>query len=360
MGAIVAVALNARFTGGQPSGTTSAQTTSGSAAPADAARTGPARPSEIRGVHVTGPLIATGRLDSYIALSDSGLNTLQVDLKDESGDVMFTQAPALAREIGAARDFYDARKLARKVHAAGLYLIGRVVVFADPRLASARPGLSLRAPGGGVWEDSAGWRWTSQYSRAVWDYNVSIAAAAVRAGFDEIMFDYIRFPYDRLTGVGFADRVSEPKWRTIARFAQYAADELHPLGTRVGAAVFGLAATRDLGIGQRPQLLAKYLDTLYPMTYPCLYGPGWYGIDEPWAHPGLTVSWSLSHFTKRLAGSGATIVPWLEDYDCTGHGVEYSPALLSEQTSAARRAMTDGYLLWNATGEYTSDALAQR
>jgi hypothetical protein len=227
-------------------------------------------------------------------------------------------------------------------------------------LAAGRPDLALQRPDGSVWQDSSGWSWVSQYSREVWDYNVDIAEAAVKAGFDEIMFDYVRFPYDDLGAVTFPDRVGEPRWRTIANFAEYAAEALNPSGVRVGAALFGLAATKDLGIGQRPKLLAQSFDTIYPMTYPCLYGPGWYGIDAPWAKPGLTVSWSLSHFTEKVAGTDTTLVPWLQDYDCSDRGVEYTSALVEQQISAARRARTGGFLLWNAYGEYTAEALAPR
>ncbi len=361
VGGIVAVALNARFIGGDGSGTV-ADTSATTDAPATtaAAVTRPARPAEIRGVHVTGALIAAGKLDDYIALADAGLNTLEIDLKDEAGEVAIAQAPALARKIGAARDYYDARKVARRVHEAGLYLIGRIVVFEDPQLAAGRPDLALKTPGGTVWTDGAGWKWVSPYSRAVWDYNMAIATAAAKAGFDEIMLDYVRFPYDDLGAVVFPERVSEPKWRTVSRFADHAALTLRSAGVRVGAAVFGLAATTDLGIGQRPQLLAKSLDTIYPMTYPCLYGTGWYDIESPWARPGLTVSWSLSHFTEKLAGHDADLVPWLQDYDCADRGVEYTPDLVRQQVSAARRASTGGFLLWNAFGEYTPEALAPR
>jgi len=82
-------------------------------------------------VHVTGPLVAAGRLDDYLELASAGLNTIQIDLKDENGEVGFTEAPSLARRIGAAQDFFEARKVARKIHDAGLYLIGRIVVFED-------------------------------------------------------------------------------------------------------------------------------------------------------------------------------------------------------------------------------------
>ena len=103
----------------------------------------------------------------------------------------------LANASGAARDFYDARRAARLVHERGLYLVGRIVVFEDPILARSPPGPG-RAPDqdGSVWRDGAGLGWTNPYDRRVWKYNVDVAAAAAKAGFDEILFDYVRFPSD--------------------------------------------------------------------------------------------------------------------------------------------------------------------
>jgi hypothetical protein len=359
VGATVALVLNARFVGGNDGrGTTAAATTA--ATTAQAAAVERARPAEIRGVHVTGPLVAAGKLGSYIALARNGLNTLEVDVKDETGDVAIAPAPALARELGAAKGYYDARRLARRVHAAGLYLIGRIVVFQDPYLAKGRPQLAVKRRDGSVWTTPQGLAWVSPYERAVWDYNLSIAEAAAKAGFDEIMFDYVRFPTDGdVAEAVFPGRAPEPRWATITAFAQAAAARLRPLGVRVGAALFGLAATRDLGIGQRPQLIGRYMDTIYAMTYPCLYGSGWYGIDRPWAKPGLTVSYSLSDFTTKLAGRRATLVPWLEDYDCGD--LSYTPEMVAEQISATRRAqIASGFLLWNPFGVYTASALAPR
>ena len=124
---------------------------------------------------------------------------------------------------------------------------------------------------------------------------------------------------------------------------------------RVSAAVFGLAATRDLGIGQRPRLLATYLDAIYPMVYPSHFGPGEYQIDDPDAQPGRTVSFALLAFRQKLEGRRAELVPWLQDFSL---GRTYTPADVAQQVEAARRASTAGFMLWNALGVYTAGALA--
>ncbi|HEY3069715.1 MAG TPA: putative glycoside hydrolase, partial [Gaiellaceae bacterium] len=157
-----------------------------------------ALPAELRGVHVTMALASLrGKLDEYLSLTSAGLNALELDIKDENGQVGFTrpQVP-LARSIGAARNYYDAFEAARKAHERGVYLIGRIVVFEDPILAEKRPRLAIRTRDGGVWHTAGGLGWANPYDHRVWKYAVDLGAAAAHAGFDEIQFDYVRFPTD--------------------------------------------------------------------------------------------------------------------------------------------------------------------
>ena len=317
-----------------------------------------ALPREMRGVHVSAPLLSLpGKLADYIALRRSGLNTIEIDLKDENGEVGFVRGtPKLARTVGAARPYYDARAVARQVHAAGLYLIGRVVAFQDPILSVRRPGLALHLADGSIWRTSGGLGWLNPYDRRVWAYDVAIGKAAVRAGFDEIQFDYVRFPSDGdLSAIRYPVRTRASKATTITQFVRYASGTLRPLGARVSVDVFGLAATRDLGIGQKPARLAHYVDAVYPMVYPSHFGPGQYGLDDPDAEPGRTVTDALLFFEAGLTDTRARLVPWLQDFSL-GH--TYGPAEVRAQIEAARSLDTRGFLLWNPEGVYTSGVLS--
>jgi hypothetical protein len=317
-----------------------------------------ALPAEIRGVHVTMALAnLDGKLDEYVGLANQGLNTLELDVKDENGEVAFRSPLAkLATKVGAAQNYYNPREAVKLARDHGLYLIGRVVVFEDPILSVKRPALAVRRSDGGVWTTSGGLGWTNPYDERVWKYNVDIAEAAARAGFDEIMFDYVRFPSDGdLAAMVFNHQVKEPKAETIVRFVKYARDRLHPLGVRVSAAVFGLSATRDLGIGQRPRKLGSYLDAIYPMVYPSHYTPGEYNIANPDGDPGRTVAFSLRDFREKLRGRPAKVIPWLQDFSLQH---TYTLAEIQAQVDAARRARSAGYLLWNASGVYTDGGLA--
>ena len=311
-------------------------------------------PVEIRGVHVTAALASIpGKLAEYEALTKVGLNTIELDVKDEGGEIGFNPSGvALARKAGAVRDYYDPRKVAREMHRKGIYLIGRVVVFQDPYLARARPDMAIRRPDGSIWATSAGLEWVNPYDRRVWDYAVSVAAAAARAGFDEIMLDYVRFPSDGDVGAAvYPGRTSVPKGRLIANFAAYAQQRLAPLGVRVSTALFGLSATRDMGIGQVPRWISQHVDQVHPMSYPALYGGGELGIASPSAEPGETVFRTLIDFKREMRGSGAQLVPWVQDWS-------YRPEQVMQQIRAARLQGAKGFLLWNASGIYTKSALA--
>jgi hypothetical protein len=299
-----------------------------------------------------------GKLEEYLDLEREGLTALELDVKDEDGHVGFVASSAkLAATVGAARGFYRPRAVARLVHERGLYLVGRVVVFEDPVLAHARPDLAVRRHDGSVWRDAAGLGWTNPYDRRVWDYNVDIAAAAARAGFDEILFDYVRFPSDGdVKSAVFRNSGDLAKRDAVPAFLRYAAGRLSPLHVRVSAAVFGLSAARDLGIGQLPRRMATHLHAVYPMTYPSLFGPGELGLADPSATPGATVARSLQRFRKALKGRDVLLVPWVQDWSFTrSFGLEQ----LRAQIHAARNAGAKGFMLWNAEGVYTEGALAQ-
>ena len=328
------------------------------AAPAPPKRTGPPVPEEIRGVHVTMALASLdGKLAEYTRIP--GINTIQLDVKDENGEVAFHRlAPPLAKRVGSAMRYYDPVKAAKQVHGEGLFLIGRVVCFEDPILAKGRPDLAIRTAGGAVWQNDAGLGWTNPYEKRVWDYNLRIAQAAARAGFDEIQFDYVRFPSDGdIESAVFPGKRNEAMGLTIARFVHYATKRLRPMGVRVSVDVFGLSATRDLGIGQSPRRLSKIVDAIYPMVYPSHYGSGEYGLASPVSVPGRTVGRSLRDFRRQMRRGKAELVPWLEDFSFSG---TTTLTHVQEQIRAARRWKSGGFLLWNPSGVYTEGALTSQ
>ena len=325
------------------------------AAAADAAPRRVSVPREVRGIHLH--MSFAGQLERFVALRRHGLNAIELDVKDEKGRVAFEPAGVpLVRAIGAAPPYYRPWTVARRLHARGIYLIGRVVAFQDPILAEARPALAVIGRDGSPWKTRYGLAWVNPHDRRVWRYVVGIAEAAARAGFDEIQFDYVRFPSDGdVSAIRYPVGAREPQATTIARFLRYAARRLHRFGVLVSADVFGLSATLDVGIGQSPRLIARYVDALYPMVYPSHYTPGSYGLADPNAAPGETVARSLADFRRALRGRDVRLVPWLQDFSL---GRAYGDEDVLAQVAAARAAGADGFMLWDPHGTYTRAALA--
>jgi hypothetical protein len=311
-------------------------------------------PVEVRGVHVTGALASLpGKLDEYMELSRSGLNTIELDVKDEGGEISFTpRGLPLAQKAGAARSYYDPHQVARRMHRKGIYLIGRVVVFQDPYLAGARPDFAIRRKDGSIWTTNEGLAWVNPYDRRVWDYSIRVAEAAARAGFDEIMLDYVRFPTDGdVASAVYPGKTSIPRGELISSFVAYAKQRLAPLGVRVSTALFGLAATRDMRLGQVPHWISQHVDHVNPMAYPALYGGGELGIVSPSLEPGETVFRTLVDYKRQVRGSRAQLIPWIQDWN-------YDAEQVLQQVRAARLQGAKGFLLWNANGVYTKRALA--
>jgi hypothetical protein len=352
---VIALVMGARFVSDSQVVTPPPAAPGGSAAPVSQVAKGGPRPLplEIRGVHVTGALASLpGKFREYVGYKRYGLNTIELDVKDEGGEIGFVPANVpLARTVGATRSFYNPKALVALAHRNGIYMIGRVVCFQDPKLSQGRPDLAIQRPNGTVWTTGAGLGWVNPYDRRVWDYCTSVAEAAARAGFDQIMFDYVRFPSDGdIASAVYPGKTSTPRGRVIAEFVQYAKQRLARHGTRVSTAVFGLSASRDLGIGQVPRYISRSVDSISPMSYPVLYGGGELGIASPSTEPGETVFRTLTDFRRQIKGSRAQLVPWVQDWD-------YAPDQVLAQIDAARLQGAKGYLLWNASGIYTKAAL---
>ena len=165
----------------------------------------------------------------------------------------------------------------------------------------------------------------------------------------------MRFPSDGdLSIIRYPGAHPQPMKATIAAFLSYAVSRLHPLGVRVSADVFGLSASHDLGIGQYPRKVGNVVDAIYPMTYPSHYTAGEYNLPDPNAAPGATVMDSLRDFRTQLEGRKALLVPWLQDFSL---GRTYTSADVAAQIASARAMDTGGFMLWNAGGLYTAQAL---
>ena len=316
-------------------------------------------PVPVRAVHVTfyGWADADLRRGVLKLIDERRINAIEIDLKDESGDVGFDASVPLGRRIGAVKRIYDLDAIVNEMHARGIRVIGRLVCFRDPVLASAawRRGQRdrvVRTPDGGLYAGDYG-GFTNFADPTVQRYNIDVAVAAARAGVDDVLYDYVRRPDGPRSSMVFPGLRGTPE-RSIVEFVRETRRALEPYGTYLGVSVFGVAATRPLEVAQDIPALARESDYIAPMVYPSHWGPGEYNVAAPNSQPYEIVLRSLREFAEQTHGTGARVVPWLQDFTL---GVAYGEAEVAAQIRAARRAGIDEFLLWDPEVTYTADAL---
>jgi Putative glycosyl hydrolase domain len=316
-------------------------------------------PAFTRGIHVSEAWSGSGK-PGYLdqVLRTPGLNLVELDVKDENGEVagLGDRTPAMATRFGAARSYYDLAQAVRIAHDRHVWVVARIVSFKDPIVAEANKSIAIHDRKGGVWHDGGGKPWLNQYSPGAWKYLIDLAKAAARAGVDEVQFDYVRFPSEGiLADMRWPHKKAEPMNATIPRFLAAAHKALEPFGVKVGVDLFGLAADHDLGIGQDVALIAKHVDVISPMLYPNHFTNGELGINVPKNDPNSTVALSMGTFRSQLIASpNVKIRPWLQDFD--GYGLPQIRA----QTSAATRQGAIGWMLWDAGMDYTWGAFGKQ
>ena len=314
-------------------------------------------PAFTRGIHVSAPW-AGGASNLDGVLATPGLNLVELDVKDEGGEVsgLGAKTPALAVRSGAKRDYYDLAHVTRLAHDRGIWVVARIVSFKDPNAAKASPKIAIRDVHGGIWKDGGGVPWLNQYKPAAWKYLIDLAKAAAASGVDEVQFDYVRFPSEgALSDMRFPGKVKEPMDATIPRFLAAARKALKPYDVKLGVDVFGLAADHDLGIGQNVARIGKHVDVISPMLYPNHYTAGELGITDPNADPSSTIALSMGTFRSQLIASpNVKLRPWLQDFG------GYKLTQVNAQASAAKRQGAIGWMLWNAGMEYTWSAFGKQ
>jgi hypothetical protein len=326
-------------------------------------------PDHVRGIYVTAYVAGSPkRMAQLLALADTTeINTFVVDVKDESGILYNSANPELRPfRVRWKRPFGDLRTVADTLHAHDLWAVARLVVFKDPVLSKARPEWSIRTPGGALWRDKAGNTWVSPWDERVWSFNLAVAEEAARAGFDEVQFDYVRFPeaYRSLpTQVHPRAPRGARKADAIAAFLSRAAERLRPLGAEVGADVFGLSMddAGDVEIGQQWETLSVRVDHLYPMVYPSHFFPTHLpGVRHPNRTPYETVATAVgmgvlrNERLRRAGGGAARTIPWLQAFDApwVDRHFPYGPEQARAQMDAVYGVGLEDWVFWNAASRY--------
>ncbi|WP_246024101.1 putative glycoside hydrolase [Nocardia yunnanensis] len=315
----------------------------------------------IRAVHVTAYAWAYDPMrEAVLDLARTGrIDTVQLDIKDEDGMVGYDSQVALARESGAATAIYDAPAALKQLHDMGVRVVGRLVAFRDPTLAAwawhnGHPDWVIQNPGGQPYSSGYGAiAFTNFASPEIRSYNRDLAVEAGHLGFDGVMYDYIRRPDGNLAVMRFPG-LSESPSDSVANFLRDIEAPIHEAGAALGAAVFGIAATRPDEIAQDIPSMARYVDFLAPMLYPSHWHAGEYDVANPNSQPYDIIFRSLQDFRSRTEGTAAQVIPWLQDFSL---GVSYGDAEVRAQIDATYAAGDNGFFLWSPTVSYHGGAL---
>ena len=315
----------------------------------------------VRGVHLTswGAGAARSRREIIRKISGTVINTVVVAVKETDGKVYIPGVEKAAKFGSYEAAIPEPEAMLKDFKDAKLYTVARIVVFKDKVLPKARKDLAVRTPDGGIWRSHNGATWADEYNREVWEYIGDIAERCAKLGFDEIQFDYIRYPSEGNTSLC---RYSKPHNRQTAianlkDFLDYQRKRLAPYKVRMSADVFGLTTTvkDDMGIGQDIKTLASGADYVYPMMYPSHYYPGEYGLKNPNREPFKVINYGLRDAMGKLGDDYVKLRPYLQDFSL--FGVHYGPAELHAQLMAEHKNLLRSWVLWNPANKYTWSAL---
>lgn len=308
------------------------------------------KPDSVKAVYLT--MYTAGQKERIAELIDlaerTELNAMVIDVKGSLGELIF--------------DYLDAAALIQKLHEKNIYTIARVVAFQDSGMAKTNPGAVIKNKNGQIWRDRRGFAWVDPASQEGREHIIAVSKKAIDAGFDEINYDYIRFPTD-----GKLDTMVYPAWdgktprnEVIKSFAAEARKELKKYAPDVSLSIdiFGYTFLRsdDLGIGQRLEDLSEEFDFVYPMVYPSHYSAGNFGFQNPAEHPYEVIKDTIESGLKNLGDKSELIKPkirpWLQVFDL---GAKYTPDMIKLEKKAVYDSLGDkstGWLLWNPSNRY--------
>ncbi|MEK7501732.1 MAG: putative glycoside hydrolase [Patescibacteria group bacterium] len=321
-------------------------------------------PDPLRAIYITA-CTASGKKSREKVLSimaDTEINALVIDIKDYSGTLAYASTSMQPNYGGGCR-IYDLPQFIQELHEKGIYAIARITVFQDPVYAVRNPSVAVKNKDNTdiVWKDAKGLSYIDPGAPSYWDYIVKVGKEAYSIGFDELNFDYIRFPSDGdLSNVYYPWSAGKPKDEVIRSFFLYLREQLAVVNAPLSADLFGLttSADGDLGIGQKLEDALAYFDYVSPMVYPSHFAYHFNDYPKPALKPYEVVKYSMDKAVRKALNASSTpskLRPWLQAFDL---GAVYSPAMVRAQIQATYDAGLNSYMLWNAGSVYNKEALS--
>ncbi len=361
-------------------------------------------PESVKAIYMSQCVVGTPSFrDSLVRfVEESDLNALVIDIKDFTGKISFpTTNPLLQGTVSSACGAVDMREFIETLHAKGIYVIGRITVFQDPHYTSLHPEQAVQkkvvdGQPRGVWKDYKGLAFVDVGARAYWDHVIEIAKESYAIGFDELNFDYIRFPSDGpMLDADYTHSGGKSKQQALEEFFVYLHEKLSPTGAVLSADLFGITSsnTDDLGIGQVLERALPYFDYISPMAYPSHYASGFQGFQNVNKHVYEIIKYEMDTATARTVATTTKIAslayapimkevvvpatqttatttkqvatglyekpsypaskirPWLQSFD---YPVIYTPQMVADQIRANTQAGLNSWIFWDAANKYTA------
>ncbi len=326
-------------------------------------------PEAVKALYMTSWVAGTRDLrNRLIKIADeTEVNSLIIDIKDYSGIISFEVSNPDLKDAEEVR-IPSIKEFIGLLHDKGIYVIGRITVFQDPLYAKAHLDEAVQKESDKtIWKDYKGLSFVDVGSRDFWKYIVAVSEESYNVGFDELNFDYIRFPSDgNMKDIYFPiseDKVVEDpdygKAKVLREFFKYLHKELSDIGVVMSADLFGMTATNtdDLNIGQVLEYAEPYFDYLSPMVYPSHYPKGFNGYQNVNKYPYEIVKFSMDRAVERMIAASTTpqkIRPWLQDFD---YPVPYTEEMVRTQIQATYDAGLTSWMLWDPSNRYTRSVL---
>jgi len=322
-----------------------------------------ATPEPLKALYMTSWVGGSEKLRAPLVelIDTTELNAVVIDIKDYTGKISFEVADPFLREFGSSeKRITDIKEFIGMLHEKGIYVIGRISVFQDSFLVKTHPQYAVKDRAGETWKDHKGISWLDVGAKPVWDYIVAIGNEAYSVGFDELNFDYVRFPSDgNMKDIAFPYSEGRVKSAVLTEFFAYIDQSFRPKNIPISVDIFGMTTsnTDDLGIGQLLESALRHFDYVAPMVYPSHYPANFNGYPKPAEKPYEIILFAMSKGVERAILASTTpskLRPWLQDFSIGS--TPYTPEMVRAQIRATYDSGLTSWMMWNASNRYTAAA----